>query len=90
MDFNDVIGQKAIKQRLQQMISEDRVPHAIMLCGPAGSGKLALAIAFGCELLRKGAPQAAAASLFGEPEGPDPVGRGQRGDVHEDAACSHW
>ena len=73
MDFNDVIGQEAIKQRLQQMISEDRVPHAIMLCGPAGSGKLALAIAFGCELLRKGAPQAAAASLFGEPEGPDPV-----------------
>ena len=73
MDCNDVIGQEAIKQRLQQMISEDRVPHAIMLCGPAGSGKLALAIAFGCELLRKGAPQAAAASLFGEPEGPDPV-----------------
>lgn len=73
MDFNDVIGQEAIKQRLQQMISEDRVPHAIMLCGPAGSGKLALAIAFGCELLRKGSLQAAAASLFGEPEGPDPV-----------------
>ena len=33
------------------MVKEDRLPHAMMLCGPAGSGKMALAVAFGCYLL---------------------------------------
>ena len=37
-----------------QMVSEDRQPHAIMLCGPTGSGKKALAIAFACQLLDNG------------------------------------
>ena len=37
-----------------QMVSEDRLPHAIMLCGPTGSGKKALAIAFACQLLDNG------------------------------------
>ena len=32
---------------------KDRLPHAMMLCGPVGSGKLALAIAFGCYLLSR-------------------------------------
>ncbi len=40
-----------MKQRLLQMVSEDRLPHAIMLCGQQGVGKLALAVAFGCHLL---------------------------------------
>ena len=35
------------------MVREDRLPHAMMLCGPVGSGKLALAIAFGCYLLSR-------------------------------------
>jgi DNA polymerase-3 subunit delta' len=35
------------------MESEDRVPHAIMFCGPQGIGKLALAVSFGCYLLEK-------------------------------------
>ena len=35
-----------------QMISERRLPHALMLCGPVGSGKLALATAFACHLLK--------------------------------------
>ena len=51
MTFNEVIGQDECKERLLQMVSEDRLPHAIMLCGPAGIGKLALATAFGCHLL---------------------------------------
>lgn len=54
MKFSEVIGQEEVKQRLQQMVSEDRLPHAIMLCGPQGVGKLALAVSFGCYLL---APQ---------------------------------
>ena len=34
MDFNDVIGQQDAKNRLSQMIEEQRIPHALMLCGP--------------------------------------------------------
>lgn len=51
MTFNEVIGQEDIKQRLLQMHSEGRMPHAIMLCGPQGCGKMALAMAFACHLL---------------------------------------
>ena len=51
MTFSEVIGQEEVKQRLLQMVSEDRLPHAIMLCGPTGVGKKALATAFACHLL---------------------------------------
>ena len=56
MTFHDVIGQDDIKERLVQMVSEDRLPHAIMLCGPQGVGKLALAVSFGCYLLGEDSP----------------------------------
>ena len=45
------IGQTTIWQRLLGDLVADRVPHALMLCGPAGSGKLALAVAFARALL---------------------------------------
>ncbi len=51
MKWDEVIGQQAVKQRLMQMESEGRLPHAIMLCGPAGSSKMALALAFASYLL---------------------------------------
>jgi DNA polymerase-3 subunit delta' len=51
MTFNDVIGQDEVRERLLQMVSEDRLPHAIMLCGPNGIGKKALAVAFASYLL---------------------------------------
>ena len=51
MKFSEVIGQEQVKQRLMQMVHDDRVPHAIMLCGPAGCGKKALALAFASYLL---------------------------------------
>ena len=43
MAFEQVIGQREVQQRLTQMVSEGRLPHAIMLCGPQGCGKKALA-----------------------------------------------
>ena len=49
-----MIGQKEVQERLMQMVSEDRLPHALMLCGPQGVGKMALAMAFGCQLLDDG------------------------------------
>ena len=51
MTFNDAIGQEECKERLLQMTREGRLPHAIMLCGPQGVGKKALAIAFASYLL---------------------------------------
>lgn len=51
MNFNDVIGQDDIRQRLLAMAGEGRVPHALMFCGPQGCGKLALALAFAAYLL---------------------------------------
>lgn len=53
MRFDEVIGQEEVRERLLQMTAEDRLPHAIMLCGPQGVGKKALAIAFACYLLEK-------------------------------------
>ena len=48
-----VIGQSDIKERLLQMVSEGRLPHALLLCGPEGSGKMALAMDFAAHLLTK-------------------------------------
>jgi DNA polymerase III subunit delta' len=53
MKFNEVIGQEKVKLRLIQMEKEDRLPHAIMFCGPRGCGKMALALAFASYLLCK-------------------------------------
>ena len=33
------------------MEKEDRIPHAMLFCGPAGCGKMAMAIAFASHLL---------------------------------------
>ena len=43
-----------------QMVKEARLPHALMLCGPQGSGKLPLAVAFASYLLNNGTPSAKA------------------------------
>lgn len=51
MTFDDVIGQKEAKERLMQLIRENRVPHAMLFTGPRGTGKMALATAFAGALL---------------------------------------
>lgn len=45
MLFQQVIGQREVKQRLLNLVREERTPHALMLHGPAGTGKMALAVA---------------------------------------------
>lgn len=60
MDFSAVIGQEEAKERLVRMYADDRLPHAMMLCGPAGSGKLALAVAFACHIIGESCPGGAA------------------------------
>ncbi|HBF05889.1 MAG TPA: DNA polymerase III subunit delta [Prevotella sp.] len=48
---NEVIGQQEVWDRLMEMVQENRVPHALMFCGPEGCGKLAMALAFASYLL---------------------------------------
>jgi DNA polymerase-3 subunit delta' len=51
MLFSDIIGQEKIKKRLAETVRKNKTGHAWLLFGPAGSGKLPLAIAFGQYLL---------------------------------------
>ena len=51
MSFSDIIGQEEVKQHLARLLAENKLPHAIMLCGPKGAGKLPLALAFAQMLL---------------------------------------
>lgn len=46
MQFKQVIGQSAIKQRLIASVRDNHVSHAQLFLGPAGSGKLPLALAY--------------------------------------------
>lgn len=46
MQFKDIIGQEAVKQRLINSVTENRVSHAQLFLGPEGSGSLALAVAY--------------------------------------------
>lgn len=43
MRFSDIPGHEAVKERLRAMVDSGRLPHAILLEGPAGTGKLSLA-----------------------------------------------
>jgi len=46
MQFKQIVGQEAIKQRLINSVKENRVSHAQLFLGPAGSGSLPLAVAY--------------------------------------------
>ena len=46
MLFRDIIGQETIKQQLRLSVQEGRIPHAQLLTGISGIGKLQLALAY--------------------------------------------
>lgn len=46
MLFSQIIGQQEVKDRFIRSVSEGRIPHAQLLSGPEGVGKLPLAIAY--------------------------------------------
>ena len=46
MLFRDIIGQEATKRQLRQSVREGRIPHAQLLTGISGIGKLQLALAY--------------------------------------------
>ena len=46
MRFSDIPGHLRVKDRLRGMADSGRIPHAILIEGPAGTGKFVLARAF--------------------------------------------
>jgi DNA polymerase III subunit delta' len=46
MRFNNIIGQASAKKTLRGMVENDRMPHALLLLSPQGSGGLPTALAF--------------------------------------------
>jgi len=51
LNFDSVIGQSEAKERLKALAEGGSIPHALMFCGPKGSGKLPLAVTFAMQLL---------------------------------------
>ncbi len=43
MKFADVLAHESVKERLRALVDNDRLPHALLLEGPAGVGKFAMA-----------------------------------------------
>lgn len=69
MLFSEIPGQHSIKANLVNLVSSNRLSHALLFLGKEGSGALQLALALAqyvvCEKNKPGA-QDAGASLFGE------------------------
>jgi DNA polymerase III subunit delta' len=69
MQFQEIIGQQEVKTHLMEMVSDNRLSHALLFLGKEGAGGLPLAISFAkyimCEKVQS-AFLPAAPSLFGE------------------------
>lgn len=72
MKFSDIPGHNQIKKDLHTLVDTGHVPHALMLSGPAGTGKLMLARAYAqylhCE----------------SPEGGEPCGKCRNCRLHQE------
>ena len=49
--FKDIIGQRTVIEQLKRSVDEIRLAHALLITGPRGNGKLAIAIALANYLL---------------------------------------
>lgn len=49
--FNNVVGQDEVKAQLASLLEAGRLPHALLFCGPQGTGKLAMAVALAQRVL---------------------------------------
>jgi len=67
--LSDVVGHQETKDRLAELLTADRLPHAMMILGPEGSGGLALALAIAQNLVceRRSGKKEEDAGLFAAP-----------------------
>ena len=66
MQFSEIAGQFSIKEKLVQLVSYNRLSHALLFLGKEGSGSLELAIAFSQYLVcERNKPNNQQDSLFG-------------------------
>jgi DNA polymerase-3 subunit delta' len=67
MQFKEVIGQDEVKKQLVQLVSQNRLSHALLFLGKEGSGSLPLALSLAqfvvCEKVNG---RSVGPSLFGE------------------------
>lgn len=49
--FKDIIGQRSVIEQLRRSVDDNRLAHALLVTGPRGNGKLAIAIALANYLL---------------------------------------
>ena len=70
MLLSEVIGQEKLKKQLVDMVHQQRLPHALLLLGPEGSGALPLAVAFAQYIVSIPSQATATADLFGAPAEP--------------------
>jgi DNA polymerase-3 subunit delta' len=70
MQFKDIIGQPAVKNKLVELVQHNRLSHALLFIGKEGSGASQLAIALAqyvvCETVNGKAQHSAGPSLFGD------------------------
>lgn len=74
MQFQQVIGQQAVKKQLVEMVEGNRLSHALLFLAREGAGGLPLAMAFSqylvCEKVQKAMKAESEDSLFGAAAGP--------------------
>ncbi len=49
--FSNIIGQEKVAEQLRRCVDENRLAHALLITGPRGNGKLAIAVALARYLL---------------------------------------
>ncbi len=70
MQFNNVIGQPAVKNKLVELVQHNRLSHALLFIGKEGGGALPLALSFAqyvvCETVNGKSKHTTGPSLFGD------------------------
>ena len=76
MQFSEIIGQSGVKKQLAELVTHNRLSHALLFLGREGNGALPLALAFAqylvCEKVSRPVAQPGA-SLFGDEPGTTPA-----------------
>jgi len=100
MFFKDIVGQEEVKAQLRHQLESGRIPHAQLFAGPAGTGKLPMAVAFARYLVCGGVNksttptvnQPAAESSFGFAgffDEPEPASDASASVVDFTDSCGH-